>query len=93
MLISGGPLFARLEEADQNPQIICRDDPQEAVLILHNWTSPHEGIIENQEITQRSMPWETEKPPLTMIDEKPTDGTSTCKKDQHGHGTMKFENF
>ena len=38
------------------------------------------------------MPRETEKPPLTMIDEKPTDGTSTSKKDEDGHGTMKSEN-
>ena len=36
---------------------------------------------------------ETEKPPLTMIDVKPTDGTSTGKKDQDGHGMMKSENF
>ena len=28
-----------------------------------------------------------------MIDEKPTDGTSTSKKDQDGHGMMKCENF
>ena len=34
-----------------------------------------------------------EKPPLTMIDEKPTDGTSTSKKDQDGHGVVKSENF
>ena len=39
------------------------------------------------------MPRETEKPPLTMMDEKPTDGTSTSKKDQDGHGTMQSENF
>ena len=31
--------------------------------------------------------------PLTMIDEKPTDGTSTSKKDQDEHGTMKSEIF
>ena len=36
---------------------------------------------------------ETEKAPLTKIDEKPTEGTSTSKKDQDGHGTMKSENF
>ena len=28
-----------------------------------------------------------------MIDEKSTDGTSTSKKDQDGHGTMKSKNF
>ena len=44
-------------------------------------------------VSQRRMPRETEKTPLTMIDEKPTDGTSTIKKDQDGHGTMKSENF
>ena len=43
--------------------------------------------------SQRRMPRETEKLPLTMIDEKPTDGTSTSKKDQDGHGMMKSENF
>ena len=31
-------------------------------------------------VSQRRMPRETEKPPLTMIDEKPTDGTSTSKE-------------
>ena len=49
-------------------------------------------------VSQRRMPRETEKPPLTMVDEKPTDGTSTSKKDQDGHGMMKsaiffFEGF
>ena len=44
-------------------------------------------------VSQRRMPRETEKPPLTMIDEKPTDGTSTSKKDQGGHGMMKSEIF
>ena len=39
------------------------------------------------------MPRETEKPPLTKIDEKPTDGTSTSMKDQDGHGMMKSEKF
>ena len=31
--------------------------------------------------------------PRSLIDEKPTDGTSTGKKDQDGHGMMKSENF
>ena len=44
-------------------------------------------------VSQRRMLRETEKPPLTIIDEKPTDGTSTSKKVQDGHGTMKSENF
>ena len=44
-------------------------------------------------VSQRRMPRETEKPPLIMIDEKPTDGTSTSKKNQDGHGRMKSENF
>ena len=43
-------------------------------------------------VSQRRMPRETEKPPLTKIDEKPTDGTSTSKKDQDGHGMTKSEN-
>ena len=34
------------------------------------------------------MPREAEKPSLTMIDGKPTGGTSTSKKDQDGHGMM-----
>ena len=42
-------------------------------------------------VSQRRTPRETEKPPLTMIDEKPIDGTSTSKKDQDGHGMMKSE--
>ena len=33
-------------------------------------------------VSQKRMPRETEKPPPTMIDEKPADGTSTSKKDQ-----------
>ena len=44
-------------------------------------------------VSRRRMPRETEKPPLTIIDETPTDGTSTSKKDQDGHGTVKSENF
>ena len=44
-------------------------------------------------VSQRRMSRETEKLPLAMIDEKPTDGTSTGKKDQDGHGMMKSENF
>ena len=44
-------------------------------------------------VSERRMPRETEKPPLTMIDGMPTDGTSTSKKDQDGHGMMKSENF
>ena len=44
-------------------------------------------------VTPRRMPREAEKPPLTMIDEKSTDGTNTIKKDEDGHGTMKSENF
>ena len=44
-------------------------------------------------VSQRRMPREAEEPPLTMIDEKPTDGTSTSKKDQDGHGMMKSEKF
>ena len=39
------------------------------------------------------MPRETDKPSLKMIDGKPTDGTSTSKKDQDGHEMMKSEKF
>ena len=39
------------------------------------------------------MPLETEKLSLTMIDGKPTDGTSTSKKDQDGHGMMNVDFF
>ena len=48
-----GPLFSWIEEADQNPQIICRDDPQEAQMAFFSYTvgkGPCKGIIENQEI-------------------------------------------
>ena len=44
-------------------------------------------------VSQRRVPRETEKSPLTLIDEKPTDGTSTSEKDQDGHGMMKSEIF
>ena len=49
-----GPLFSWIEEADQNPQIVCRDDPQEAQM-AYIWSytigkGPYKGIIENQEI-------------------------------------------
>ena len=40
-------------------------------------------------VSQRRMPRETVKPSLAMIDGKPTDGTSICKKDHDGHGMMK----
>ena len=39
------------------------------------------------------MPRETGKLSLTMVDGKPTDGTSTSKKDQDGHGMMKSGKF
>ena len=41
-------------------------------------------------VSQRRMPRETEKPSLTMIDGKPTDGTSTSKKDQDGQMKSQF---
>ena len=86
---SSGPLFAWIEEADQNPQIICRDDPQEAQMAfidlaqkekVHTKASSKIKRL-GRSVSQRRMPRETEKPPLTMIDEKPTDGTSTSKED------------
>ena len=96
-----GPLFAWIEEADQNPQIICRDDPQEvqvSYIDLAQLEKVHPKASSKikrlgRSVSQRLMPRETEKPPLTMIDEKPTDGTSTNKKAQDGHGTTKSENF
>ena len=58
---------------------------------------PYKSIIENQDTKKvglSEMHRETEKPPLTMIDEKPTDGTRTSKKKkQDGHEMMKPENF
>ena len=86
---SGGPLFAWIEEADQNPQIICRDDPQEAQMAfidlaqkekVHTKASSKIKRL-GRSVSQRRMPRETKKPPLAMIDEKPTDGTSTSKED------------
>ena len=84
-------LFALIEEADQNPQFFRRDDPQEAQMAFWSYTigkGPCKGIIENQEIEKVGFS-ETHasgnrERPLTMIDEKPTDGTSTSKKDQDG---------
>ena len=68
------------------------------LLILHNWKKVHTKASSKikrlgMSVSQRRMPRETEKPVLAMIDEKPTDGTSTSKKDEDGHGTMKSENF
>ena len=94
-------LFARIEEADKNPQIICRDDPPEAQMAhigltqlerVHTKASSKIKRL-RRSVSQRRMPRETEKPPLTMIDEKPSDWTSTSKEDEDGHGMMKFENF
>ena len=39
------------------------------------------------------MPRETEKPSLAIIDGEPTDGTSTSKKDQDGHGMRSLDFF
>ena len=94
-------LFDWIEEADQNPQTICRDDlraAQMAFFDLLQLERIHTKASSNikrlrRSVSQRRMPRETEKPPPTMIDEEPTDGTSTGKKDQDGHGMMKSENF
>ena len=94
-------LFAWIEDADKNPQIICRDDPQDAEVAhidltqlerVHTKASSKIKRL-GRLVSERRMHRETEKPPLTMIDEKPTDGTSTSKNDQDGHGMMKFDNF
>ena len=90
VVLQSGALFAWIEEADQNPQIFCHDDPQKAQL-AYIWSDtigkgPYKGIIKTQETRKDGLS-------ETMIDEKPTDGTSTSKKDQDGHGTMKSENF
>ena len=54
VVLQSGALFAWIEKADQNPQIICRDDPQEDQM-FYFWSytigkSPYKSIIENQEI-------------------------------------------
>ena len=46
VLGSSGPFFAWIEEADPNPQTVCRYDPQEAQMAF----GPYKGIIANQEI-------------------------------------------
>ena len=68
------------------------------MLILHSWKEgPYKGIIKIQEIRKVRLSEThasgTEKPPLTMIGGKPTEGISTSKKDQDGHGVVKSENF
>ena len=60
------------------------------ILIFHNWKTPYKGIIEIQEIMKVGLS-ETHASE-NREDEKPTDGTSTSKKDQDGNGTMKSEN-
>ena len=67
-------------------------------LILHGWKISIQKASSKikrigRSVSQRRMPRETEKPPLTVIDEKPTDGTSASKKDPDGHEMMKSENF
>ena len=91
----------KLRKQIKNPQIICRDDLQEARMahiVLTQLERVHAKASSKikrlgRSVSQRRMPRETEKPPLTMIDEKPTGGTSTSKKNQDGHGMMKSENF
>ena len=68
------------------------------ILILHNWKgSIQKHHRKSRDLEGRSLTdaclGKPEIPPLTMIDEMPTDGTSTSKKDQDGHGLMKSENF
>ena len=68
------------------------------LLILHNGNGSIQKASSKikrlgKSVSQRHYFRETEKPPLTMTDEKPTVGTSTSKKDQDGHGMTKSENF
>ena len=44
-------------------------------------------------VSQRRMPRETEKPSLTVIEGKPTGGTSTSKKDQDWYAMVGSEKF
>ena len=101
VVLQSRALFAWIEEADQTSQILCLDDPQEARMAdidctqlerVHTKASSKIKRL-GRSVSQRRMPRETEKPPLTMNDGKPTNGTSTSKKDQDGHGMMKSENF
>ena len=93
-----GPLFAELRKQIKIQNYMSwwssRSSKVAFFLILHNWERVHTKASSKiktlgRSVSQRRMPRETEKPPLTMIDEKPTDGTSTSKKDQDGHGMMK----
>ena len=101
VVLQSRALFAWIEEADQNSQILCLDDPQEARMADIDLTQlervPTKASSKIKRlgrlVFQRRMPRESEKPPLTMNDGKATDGTSTSKKDQDGHGMMKSENF
>ena len=83
-----GPLFAWIEEADQNPQSTCRDDPEEAQMAhidltqlqrVHTRASSKIKRL-GRSVSQRRMLRETEERPLTMIDEKPTDGQVPVRK-------------
>ena len=106
VLGSSESLFAWIEEAGQNLQIISRRNNFTmifeklgwSILILHNWKGRVHAKASSKikrlgrSVSQRRMPRETEKPPpLTMIDEKPTYGTITSKKDEDGHGMMKSD--
>ena len=81
-----GPVKSRSDLHETTRAITCM-----------NWGSRSKSTSKikrlGRSVSQRRMPRETEKPPLTMIDEKPTDGTSTSEKDHDGHGMMKSANF
>ena len=84
-------LFAWIEEAEKSTNYMSWWSSRSSNGLYWSCTisnSPYEGIIEHQEIRKVGLSEthasETEKPALTMIDEKPTDGTNTSKKDQDG---------
>ena len=87
------------EKQVKSPQIVsrrnhCRDNVGEARMAGIDLTqSERVHTKASSKIRRKSTPRETEKPSLMMIDEKPTDGTRTCWKDQDGHGIMKSEFF
>ena len=101
VVLQSGALFARSESTNYFKKKQFRDDLQEAQMANNNLTQLERVHTKassktkrlGRSVSQRRMPRETEKPPLTMIDEKPTDGTSTSKKDRVGHGMMKSSNF
>ena len=76
--------ITQLYEAVPDQRGVPRCTEKHFIDLAHNWEKVHtqaSSIVKRlgRSVPQRRMPRETEKPPLTMIDEEPMDGISTSK--------------